>query len=251
MTPEQIQHIIDQTGKPLAYVEGFAYFYGRKFKVDQNVLIPRPETEDIINLAKPLKPTTILDVGTGSGCIAITLALELPDTKVTAVDISEPALKIARKNAQNHHQNFIKFQVESTNRACTNSSETPKLYLEKIEFQISDLCKNLQNQTFDLITANLPYVDPAWHWLDQTALSHEPQIALYAKNHGLALIKKLIQQAPDHLNPNGHLLLEADPSQHPAIIAYAAQHNLEHIETAGYILSFKAKTTPQNTKPKL
>ena len=211
---------------PRAYKEGCQDFYGRDFLVTPDVLIPRPETEQIIdtvlNLAGKsylpgVKPSpnqlpenpVILDVGTGSGCIAITIKKELPEAQVYATDISEPALGIAQKNAQNHGA--------------------------PITFIISHLLDNVK-LTPDIIVANLPYVDEAWDWLDKEALSHEPKEALYAKDHGLELIKELIDQAANLHVPR--LILEADPCQHEEIINSAkGKYNLE--ENRGYILSFK------------
>lgn len=184
-------------GEPLAYITGVKDFYGREFKVTPDVLIPRPETEALIEVAKSLKPARILDVGTGSGCIAITLAKELPDSQVTAVDISEKALKIAQENAQKH--------------------------LAKIDFRQSDLLSGLKEEKFDLIVANLPYVDKNWDWLGPE-LQFEPEIALYAEDNGLKQIKKLIKQGSEHLEQGGHLLLEADRSQHQKIRTFAAEN---------------------------
>ena len=201
-------------------------FYGRDFLVTKDVLIPRPETEQIIdavlNLAgKPylpgVKPSQrvlkehpiILDVGTGSGCIAITLALELPEAKIYASDVSEPALKIAQKNALNLNAPI---------------STIISYLLEKVNF------------TPDVVVANLPYVDETWDWLDKEALSKEPSIALYAEDGGLKLIKELINQATTR--GVEYLILEADPCQHAAIIDYAkGKYSL--IETRGFILSMR------------
>lgn len=203
-----------QNHEPLAYLIGQKEFYGRNFIVTPDVLIPRPATEDLIDLAKTLKPQTILDLGTGSGCIAITLALELPNTKVTATDISPQALKIAQTNAQILAPNYSKFLL-------------------------SDLYKSpeIRHQKFHLICANLPYVDPTWAW-NSPDLTHEPKSALYAQENGLKLIKKFLDQTPDHLHPDAHLLLEADPTQHPEIINYAQVLNLKHTQTQNLILHF-------------
>lgn len=212
--------------KPKAYQDGINDFYGRDFIVTPDVLIPRPETEQIIdavlNLAgKPYLPgvkpspkrlpdkSTILDVGTGSGCIAITIKKELPEATVYASDISKKALKIAQKNADKHGA--------SINTIISH-------LLEKVNF------------TPDVIVANLPYVDQNWDWLDQEALSYEPPIALYAKDHGLALIKQLIDQAST--KQINYLILEADPCQHDSIISYAQKAGFEHLKTRGFILTF-------------
>ena len=216
---------------PKAYKNGYQDFYGRDFLVTPDVLIPRPETEQIIdailNLAgKPYLPgvkpaprvlpenPVILDVGTGSGCIAITIKKELPEAEVYATDISEKALKIAQKNAAKHG--------------------TP------ISFIISHLCKNVKT-TPDIIVANLPYVDENWDWLDKEALSHEPFVALYAEDHGLKLIKELI----DTVNSK-YLILEADPCQHDEIVSYA-RSKYELTETRGFILVFRQPKIPSRT----
>ena len=208
-----------------------ANFYGRDFIVTKDVLIPRPETEQLIdavlNLAgvaylPGVKPSprklpqnpTILDVGTGSGCIAITLAKELPDATIYATDISAPALKIAQKNAAKHSA--------------------------PITLIISHLLKKINNNTIptpDIIVANLPYVDETWDWLDKQALAAEPSIALYAEDHGLHLIKQLITQAATlHIQ---YLILEADPCQHQEIKQYAKKAGFQHLETRGFILTFR------------
>ncbi|MBO7657313.1 HemK family protein methyltransferase [Candidatus Saccharibacteria bacterium] len=198
-------------------------FYGRDFYVDQNVLTPRPETEQLIDEVlklcgkpilpgvKPEKPKLnpkklkILDVGTGSGCIAITLKKELPETEIYASDISEKAIKIAQKNAKNLGAS--------------------------INTIISYLLKNV-NITPDVIVANLPYVDKNWDWLDRESLKTDPNLALYAEDGGLELIKELINTATSK-----YLILEADPSQHQGIINYAKKkYNL--VNSQGYILTF-------------
>jgi release factor glutamine methyltransferase len=195
-------------GEPLAYILGYRDFYGRRFFVTPDVLIPRPETEDIITLAKDLKPQKILDVGAGSGCIAITLALELPDTQIAALDISEEALRIAQKNAAHHHAT--------------------------VTFYHSNLLNDYQPEPNTLVIANLPYVDKDWGWLEHKSLDYEPSLALYADANGLALIFQLIDTLPSQCD----LMLEADPCQHKAIIDYAEKTGLHHAKTEHFILYF-------------
>ena len=200
--------------EPIAYILGYKEFYGRKFTVSPDVLIPRPETEAIINLAKELKPQTILDVGTGSGCIAITLKLELPTSDVSAVDISPKALKIAEKNAADLGA--------------------------KITFKESDLLSRVQDK-YDLIVANLPYVDKNWDWLSPE-LAYEPDLALYAKDTGLYDIKRLIRQAEAHLTKQGALILESDLSQHDKIQEFIDTNtNLTLVKTEGLAQMFTKK----------
>lgn len=176
---------------PLAYIRGERDFYGRPFAVTNNVLIPRQETETLIELllALPKNPhDTFVDVGTGSGIIAITAKLECPALDVYAVDISQAALAIARQNAQHHKA--------------------------QVSFAQGDLLNESQ-RSFHFIAANLPYVATTWEVSPETAF--EPVEALYAADHGLALIKTLLWQGTERLYPKGFLLLEADPRQHPVI----------------------------------
>ena len=157
-------------------------FYGRDFIVTPDVLIPRPETEmmvdAVLNLAgkaylpgvKPAprvlpKSPRILDVGTGSGCVAISLALELPEAHVNACDVSKKALKVAKENAE--------------------------ILNAKVKLIKSDLMNDISGD-YDVVVANLPYVDKSWDWIDKKALSKEPALALYAEEGGLALINKLV-----------------------------------------------------------
>lgn len=197
--------------EPLAYILGHKEFYGRKFTVAPDVLIPRPETEAIINLAKELKPQKALDVGTGSGCIAITLKLELPESDVSAVDISPKALAVAEKNAADLGA--------------------------KIAFKESDLLSKVQGE-YDLIVANLPYVDKNWNWLSPE-LAYEPDLALYAEDAGLYDIKRLVSQAEAHLTNRGTLILESDLSQHAKIQDFVENNtNLTLVKTEGLAQMF-------------
>lgn len=178
---------------PLAYIIGHKEFYGRRFAVTPQVLVPRPESEALIarllELTPNQTPARLIDVGTGSGCLAITAKLERPALSVIGSDLSSEALAVARQNAQ------------------------------QLNADVTVVQQNLlddQLGSFDFIIANLPYVDPAWDDLSPE-LAHEPAEALFADQEGLALIFKLATQARAQLNPGGHLLLEADPTQHDAI----------------------------------
>lgn len=215
------------TKKPKAYQDGFQNFYDRDFIVTPDVLIPRPETEQLIDevltLAgkpflkgiKPIAPkipdnAVVLDVGTGSGCIAITIKKELPNMTVYASDISEKALDVAKKNAVTHGAH--------------------------ISFIISHLLENV-NFTPDIIVANLPYVNPDWDFLDKEALGYEPSIALYAEDSGLKLIKELITESSKR--KIHHLILEADPIQHQEITDFAKTNGYKNTKINGFILVFK------------
>lgn len=222
-------------------------FYGRDFIITPDVLIPRPETEQLIDLilnlvgkpflpgVRPSKPQlpqdlSIIDVGTGSGCIAITLKKELPDAEVTAVDISEAALKVAAANAKQLDAPIVTIISHLLQNVKTFTTATP----------VKNPSQNPKKPL--LVVANLPYVDEEWAWLDKAALSKEPAIALYAKDHGLALIKELIDECEER--GIEHLVLEADPCQHEAIIAYAKKAGFTHRETRGFSLYFTSPSTP-------
>lgn len=226
-----------QEGLPLAYVLNGQDFYGRTFWLgdaeEDRVLIPRPETEQTIDIIKKINPKTILDVGTGSGCIAITLALELPNATIEACDISENALYVARENAwslgvevKGHHDyNQLRYEKQLSNGGYHNA----------VNFIKSDLLSNI-TKIPDLIVANLPYVDENWDWIDKKALSYEPRQALYADDGGLALIKKLIDQAA--AKKIKYLILEADPCQHKNLKNYAKTKNYHLIDQNDFILTF-------------
>ena len=195
-------------GEPLAYILGEKEFYGRKFVVSPNVLIPRPESEDIVDIVKNLDAKKILDVGTGSGCLAVSIALEKQNAFVTAVDICEKALIIAKHNA--------------------------KKFGAKIKFAQSNLLDRV-NENFDAIVANLPYVDISWPWKGKE-LDWEPRVALYASDAGLDLVKKMIEQAQGRTK---YLVLECDPCQHEIVKKYAGSFGFQHIETRNFILVFR------------
>lgn len=205
---------------PLAYILGYKEFYGRQFIVSPSVLVPRPESEDMITLLLEVSSSdisttkTLIDVGAGSGCIGITAKLERPDMSVTLADISPQALQIAQENAhklnanvRTQKQNLLQGQIEPLN----------------------------------YILANLPYVDRTWEVSPE--LRHEPEQALFARDGGLELIYRLIQQASDKLLPGGWLLLEADPEQHRQIIDFATNYNLSHYKTLGYCVALRIVAT--------
>lgn len=203
---------------PIAYITGKKEFYGRDFMVTPDVLIPRPETEDLIDLIKQyISPNMrLLDVGTGSGAIGITLKKELPEVNMTVSDISKEALEIARKNASSLDAKPIRY-IESN-----------LLY---------HWLDHAQPKPFDVIVANLPYVDRTWKTSPE--LKYEPAQALYAEQDGLELIFKMINQSKKVLRNGGLLILEADPEQHPSIIAYAKNNGLSHEKTIGYAIALR------------
>ena len=202
---------------PIAYLTGHKEFYGRDFLVTDQVLIPRPESEQIIVALKSLmkqsnRPHSLLDAGTGSGILAITARLEYPELTVTATDISATALEIAELNALRLHA--------------------------QVRFIKSDLLANLDGQRFDVIIANLPYVDPDWPDLSPE-LRYEPDTALYANHGGLALIEQLLKQAPAHLNPGGYVILELDRRQQADLQRFAREHHYRVIHAEPFTLTLQ------------
>jgi release factor glutamine methyltransferase len=205
---------------PVAYIIGHKEFYGRRFKVTTATLIPRPESESLIELLNDALPKNqsllkeralrLIDVGTGSGILGITAKLEHPELDVTVSDVSRHALKVATQNAEALHADVTPLQSN---------------LLAAYPF------------VADIIIANLPYVDPEWERSPET--DHEPATALFAEKNGLALIYDLIIQTRDKLANGGKLILEADPEQHPAIIKEAIKNGLVHLETKEYGILFE------------
>lgn len=175
--------------EPLAYITGRREFWGREIEVSPAVLIPRPETELIVEQAlKRLPnreaPLDIADVGTGSGCLAIALALERPRSRILAIDVSDPALEVARRNAK---------------RQAVSG---------QIEFTRGDLLNGVTRE-FDLIVSNPPYVpERDRSTLQPEVRDHEPPAALFAGTDGLSVIRALAGQAANHLKPHGALIFE-------------------------------------------
>ena len=217
--------------EPLAYILGYRDFYGRRFTVMENSvksLIPRPESETIVDLAKELGSGTILDVGTGSGVIALSLALEMPNSKVYASELVPELYQVFARNAQNLGVSVSDFSEQSY---------APESGFASVRFAVSDLLDNISGH-FDLIVANLPYVDGKWRWLDKKALSYEPHTALFAEDDGLGLIKKLIVQVNEK-SASDYLILEADPCQFESIVAFAESFGIVLIKEQGFQLLFK------------
>ncbi|HEX4951052.1 MAG TPA: peptide chain release factor N(5)-glutamine methyltransferase [Blastocatellia bacterium] len=187
------------TGEPLQYIVGHQQFYGLEFEVTPDVLIPRPETELIVEetlrLAANSAQPVIIDVGTGSGCLAVTLARELEDAQVIATDISPAALAVARRNAE---RNGVQ---------------------DRIVFVEGDLLSGVTT-TADFIVSNPPYV--AAHelpTLQREVRDWEPKIALTDFADGLEFYRRLLREAPAHLKPNGCLLMEMGYQQSETIKA--------------------------------
>lgn len=196
-------------GLPVAYIVGWREFYGLPFQVSVDTLIPRPDTELLVELALqhlPPGPCSLLDLGTGSGAIAVTLAHFRPDVQITATDQSDAALNIARQNAQRHAAGRIRF--------LSGSWYAP-----------------LDRQRFDLIVSNPPYIARHDPHLQQGDLRFEPASALAADDLGLADLRQIILQAPAHLNPQGWLLVEHGFDQAAACQDIFRQAGFARIET--------------------
>ena len=224
-------------GEPLAYIVGKKEFYGRKFRVDARVLIPRPETETLVDLVRERVQSAasdlrrfatdsatvsrqsasrqgaqagrILEIGTGSGCLAVTLALELPEAEVVATDVSAEALIVAQENAQRLGA--------------------------RVEFRRADLLAGLTGE-FEVLVANLPYVDANWEWLEHRSLDYEPAGALYSEQGGLAHYARLLEQlgATEAKVRARWLVLEADPCQQDELARLAAVQGWKLVERRGF-----------------
>ena len=228
-------------GEPLAYIVGEKEFYGRKFRVDSRVLIPRPETETLVDLVRERVQSSeqgarhfatgfatdfatvsrqsasrqaasagrILEIGTGSGCLAVTLALELPEAEVVATDVSAEALIVAQENARRLGA--------------------------RVEFRRANLLAGLTGE-FEVLVANLPYVDADWEWLEQRSLDYEPAGALYSEQGGLAHYARLLEQlgAVEAKVRARWLVLEADPCQQDELARLAAAQGWRLVERRGF-----------------
>ncbi len=200
--------------EPVAYLIGHKEFYGIDFMIDQRALMPRPETELLVELAlgfaqrwttddrrliRPLhaivhRPLSVVDVGTGSGAIAIALALHLPAARIDAIDISHNALALAQQNVERHG------------------------LTERVQLLQGDLLDSL-TESVDLIVGNLPYTILAE--IDEGVRRHEPHLALDGGADGLALYRRLLSQAPAYLKPGGVILLEIGATQAAAVTQLA------------------------------
>ena len=196
-------------GEPLQHLLGTVEFCGHTFLIDKRAMIPRPETEELVDFLLQstisYQPSTILDVGTGSGVIALSLASKFSNAKIVATDISDEALGLARENA------------------------TRLGLAERVQFKKSNLLENL-DERFDLIVANLPYISMQdRHSLSREVL-HDPEVSLFAGERGDELILELIEKAPQCLNPEGLLALELGMGQSAPILDFLASKKYKDIE---------------------
>ncbi|HHU56136.1 MAG TPA: peptide chain release factor N(5)-glutamine methyltransferase [Acholeplasmataceae bacterium] len=192
---------------PVQYIIGYTYFYGLKIFVDESVLIPRPETEEVVERvikeAQKYKNPKIVDIGTGSGCIAIALKKNIKNASVFAIDISKSAIEVARKNASFN-------QVDIT-------------------FWENDLLSGI-GEKFDIIVSNPPYIDPEEDVMP-LVLKNEPHIALFSKNKGLYHYEKILESAKDNLNKNGVIIFEIAYNKKDEIENLAKKYSFQNIST--------------------
>ena len=198
-------------GEPVAYLTGVREFWGLRLAVSPAVLIPRPETETLVELALARLPSdrelSVIDLGTGSGAIALALAHERPQTRVIATDTSAQALELAEANAR-------------------------RLGLANVEFMKSDWYERVVDRRFDLIAANPPYVEPGDAHLADGDLRFEPRSALVPGRDGLAALRVIVGGASTHLVPGGTLIVEHGYDQADAVRALFVDCGLVEIVAA-------------------
>jgi release factor glutamine methyltransferase len=196
-------------GEPIAYLLGEREFYGLSFAVDARVLIPRPETELLVDVALELSsktPLRVLDLGCGSGAIACAIAHNRPAWSVHGVDVSDDALAVARHNKHT-------------------------LNVDNLQLSQSDWFSSLAQTQFDLIVSNPPYVDPDSVWLQQGDVRFEPQLALTAKNSGMSDLEHIIACAGPYLSTSGWLWLEHGFEQAGAVRECLQQSGFQQIQS--------------------
>lgn len=194
-------------GEPLQHLLGTVEFCGLTFLCDKRAMVPRPETEELVELIESRienRKSKIVDVGTGSGVIALSLAMKFPETEILGIDISDDALTLAQENA-----------------ARLNLAD-------RIRFLRSNLLENMDG-TFDLVVANLPYISTQDHHTLSREVLHDPAVALFASAQGDELVRELIAQAPSQLRPGGILALEIGIGQSEALLSALAEKNYRDI----------------------
>ena len=194
-------------GEPLQHLLGTVEFCGLTFLCDKRAMVPRPETEQLLELVESRiknRESRIVDVGTGSGVIAISLAAKFPEAKILAVDVSDDALALAQENA-----------------ALLNLRD-------RVQLLKSCLLENVEG-AFDLIVANLPYISTHDRRTLSREVLHDPEVALFAGKRGDELVRELIDQAPTRLRPGGLLALEIGLGQSETLLSALAEKNYRDI----------------------
>lgn len=196
---------------PIAYILGKKEFYGRDFIIDSNVLIPRPDTEILIdgvldNYRNTDAPLHVLELGTGSGALIMTLCLELHSIYATATDISNSAMNVAKQNA-------TLFDVKN------------------IKFILSDWFNDVPNKKYDLIISNPPYIDPLSQEIARETAQYEPHLALFAENNGLQAYQIIADKAGNYLNDNGRIYLEIGYDQSSKVKDIFEHNNFKHVQS--------------------
>ena len=208
-----------QQEKPIQYITGEAWFYGLKFEVNENTLIPRPETEELVewilnspNIHHP-SPINILDIGTGSGCIPISLKANLPEANVSAIDVSEKALEVAKRNAE-------------SNKVEINFIQTNILEVEDLSQLPSPIIHH--PSSYNIIVSNPPYVrNLEKQEIKKNVLDYEPHLALFVEDtDALLFYRKIAQLALKNLSSNGLLFFE--------INQYLGKETVELLENLGF-----------------
>jgi release factor glutamine methyltransferase len=230
-------------GEPMAYLLGEREFYGLMFNVTTATLIPRPDTEWLVELALARipqgQPCRVLDMGTGSGAIAVSLAYHRPEAEVTAVDASPDALAVAQVNAEKllgkHRVTPFVLSRELAERSKDKTSSdhgstgSPRTDVGKIRFLSSNWFNALAEQRYHVIVSNPPYIRAADPHLQQGDVRHEPLTALASGEDGFSDLRHLITHAPAHLHPNGWLLLEHGYDQAETVRALLQQAGFKAI----------------------
>jgi release factor glutamine methyltransferase len=211
---------------PVVHLTGVREFYGLDMEITPDVLTPRVETEQMVEWAIKYAPrdSRLIDIGTGSGAIAVAIAKHRPDLTIVGTDISEKELAVARRNAQRHN---VKLELVESNLWSAFKRDEPIAGTNPLQ----------GSSLFSTIVTNLPYLADDADLMPE--VKREPAVALFGGPDGLDLYRRFLAGLPDHLNPDGYLFTECDPWQHEALIAEAAKFNLIPIEQGYFILGFQ------------